>query len=553
MPGVTRIRLLSGLLLAAAITAVAGDPPAVLGQKKADYHSDSTKKAALVRPTLPPGQKLTATQLAAHIDKLIAARLKADKTDASPRCSDEEFLRRAYLDLTGKIPTAEKAAEFLDDKDSNKRARLIDELLDGKEFGRHQADIWQRLLLPRDSDNRRLMQYYPHLVTWLEEKFNANFPWDQMVKDILTATGAVEKNGPVIYWLANNSADKVTDNASRMFLGIQLQCAQCHNHPFTDWKQDEYWGMAAFFLNVRPSGNPKAAAKNGESVSITENANAKRGKRMMLPESAKILPPKFLQGGQPKLASGAPRRPALAGWMTSDKNPFFAKAMVNRVWGQLFGRGIVNPVDDMFAANAPSHPELLADLEQQFAVSKFDVKHLFRAICNSETYQRSSKPAGNNGDAAPELFARMAIKPLSPEQMYDALTHLMGSERRAQVKNRAQMKGGIGGPREAFVSFFSAEDGADPTEYQTGIPQVLRLMNSPQFNNAGALAPLVRSGKPPEEVVEKLFLTVLARRPTAEEKDRVNGYLAKSKGDRREALAGVLWALMNSSEFALNR
>lgn len=553
MHGVTRMRLLGGLFLAAAITAVAGDPPAALGQKKkAEYHSDASKLAALVKPTLPPGQKLTAGQLAAHIDKLVAARLEAEKTDASPRCSDEEFLRRAFLDLTGKIPTADKAVEFLDGKDSNKRAKLIDELLDSKDFGRHQADIWQALLLPRNSDNRRLMQYYSHLVTWLEEKFNDNVPWDAMVKDILTAKGPVEKSGPVIYWLANNSADKVTDNVSRMFLGIQLQCAQCHNHPFTDWKQDEYWGMASFFLNVRPDGNPKAAAKKGGSVGIVESPKAKRGKRMMLPESAKILPPKFLQGEHPKLGANEVRRPTLAGWMVSAKNPFFAKAMVNRLWGQLFGRGIVNPVDDMFAANAASHPELLADLEQQFAASNFDVKHLVRAICNSETYQRTSKPFGNNGEAGPEQFARMAIKPLSPEQRYDALTHLMGNERRA-MRNRAQMKGGLGGPREAFVAFFSAEDGADATEYQTGIPQVLRLMNSPQFNNGGALAPLVKSAKGPDEVVEKLFLTVLARRPTVEEKDRVNGYLDKNKGDRREAMAGVLWALMNSSEFALNR
>ncbi|MFO0846272.1 MAG: DUF1549 and DUF1553 domain-containing protein [Gemmataceae bacterium] len=483
---------------------------------------------------MPAGQKLTAGQLAAHIDKLILARLRADDADPSPRASDEEFLRRAYLDITGKIPPADRAAEFLDSKDSNKRAKLIDQLLASKDFGRHLADVWQRLLLPRDSDNRRLMQYYPHLVGWLEERFNANPGWDVTVKEILTATGPVEKNGPVIYWLANNSADKVTDSVGRMFLGVQVQCAQCHNHPFADWKQTDYWGLASFFLHVRPTGNPKAAAKKGESVGIVENANAKRGKRVMLPESAKVLPPKFLQGAQPRLGPNAARRPALAEWMTSAKNPFFAKAMVNRLWGQLFGRGIVHPVDDLFAANAASHPELLADLEQQFAANKFDVKYLIRAICNSETYQRTSKPHGGNSQAGPELFARMAIKPLTPEQLYDALTHLTGAERRPALRNRAQMKGGAGGPREAFVNFFSAEDGADPTEYQTGIPQVLRLMNSPQFNNAAALAPLVRSGNGPDEVIERLFLTVLARRPTAEERDRVQELLRQEQGNRRE-------------------
>ncbi len=554
MRGITRLRKLGGLALAATIFLLTGDPTVAFGQKATDtpnYHADPSLKLSQVKPTLPAGQKLTASQLASHLDKLILARLQAEQVDPSPRCSDEEFLRRVYLDITGKIPTSEKAVAFLDSKEPNKRAKLIDELLESKDYGRHMADIWQALLLPRDSDNRRLMTYYPHLVSWLDEKFNKNVPWNVMTREFLTASGDVDKNGPVIYWLAQNTPDKVTDNVSRMFLGIQLQCAQCHNHPFTDWKQDEYWGMAAFFLNVRPTGNPKAAAKNNETVGVAESPKAKRGKRNNLPESAKILPPRFLQGEQAKLRPTDARRPALAEWMISPKNPFFGKAMVNRLWGQFFGRGIVNPVDDMHAANPPSHPELLADLEQQFIANGYDVKYLIRAICNSETYQRSSKPHGSNADVGPELFARMAIKPLTPEQLYDALTQLTGDERRPGIRNRATMRPGIGGPREAFVAFFSAEDGADPTEYHTGIPQVLRLMNSPQFNS-GSLARLARSGLSHEEIVEKLYLSVLSRRPTAEEKDRISGYMARSR-DSREAMAGVLWALMNSSEFALNR
>ena len=554
MHGLMSARLLGGLVLATLIVLAAGDD--ALADKPDYTKPDATKKPPVVQGTLPRGQKLTADQLAAHIDKLIAVRLKAEKADASPRASDEEFLRRASLDITGKIPTADRAAAFLDSKESNKRTKLIDELLDSKDYGRHMADVWQALLLPRNSDNRRLMQYYPHLVKWLDEKFNANAPWDKMANDILTATGAVEKNGPVVYWLANPTADVVTDNVGKLFLGVQLQCAQCHNHPFTEWKQAEYWGMAAFFMKVRPEGNPKAAAKNGESIRISES-NAKRGKRNMLPESAKILPPKFLGGVQAKVGATAPLRPVLAGWLTSPQNPFFAKAMVNRVWAQMFGRGLVNPVDDIHDHNPASHPDLLADLTGQFVASGFDVKHLIRAICNSETYQRSSKPSGNNGDAGPELFARMAMRPLSPEQIYDALTQLMGAqgERRGPMRKGPvpPVNRGVGGPREAFVAFFSAEEGADPTDYHTGIPQVLRLMNAPQFNNGSALAPLVRSGKAPGEVVERLYLTVLARRPTREETDRVRAYFDKNRGEARQALAGVLWALMNSSEFAMNR
>lgn len=554
MHGLGKVRWMGGILLAFVITLAASDPPEVFGQKKGRkaYTRDSSK-STLVTPTLAQGTKLTADQLARHIDQLILARLNQEKVEPSALSSDEEFLRRVYLDITGKIPTTEQALAFLDSKESNKRVKLIDELLASKDYGRHMADIWQALLLPRTSDNLRIRQYFPNLTQWLETKFNENVGWDAIASEILTASGPVDKSGPAVYFLANNTADKVTDNVSRMFLGVQLQCAQCHNHPFTDWKQDEYWGMAAFFLKVRPDGNPNQAAKQGKTISISES-NAKRGKRQMLPESAKILPPKYLQGDQPKVRTGEPLRPHLANWLTTPSNPFFAKAMVNRVWAQFFGRGIINPVDDMHEGNAASHPELLADLAQQFAASGFDVKHLIRAICTSDTYQRSSKPKGNNLDVGPELFARMAIKPLTPEQMYDALTQLMGNGRQGP---RARLAGAggrnAGTPRDAFIAFFSAEDGADATEYHTGIPQVLRLMNAPQFNNSSAIGPIVRSSSDPKEAVDKLYLTVLARRPTAEERERVAKYLRANREEPRSALAGVLWALMNSSEFALNR
>jgi len=274
---VTRIRLLGGAFLAAAIALAAGDAPDAFAQKKEQKptpkKADPTKK---VTGTLAADAKLSAEQLAQHIDKLIVKRLKEDKIDASPVCSDEDFVRRIYLDLMGKIPTAEQAAKFLDSKETNKRAKLIDELLESKDFGKHLADVWQAMLLPRDSDNVRLRQWYPRLEEWLAKEFNDNRGWDKTVKDFMTATGDVEKNGPVIYWLANNTSDKMTDNVTRMFMGVQLQCAQCHNHPFTDYKQNEYWHMAAFFAKVGPDGNPKAAAKNGSTISVSESSRPRR-------------------------------------------------------------------------------------------------------------------------------------------------------------------------------------------------------------------------------------------------------------------------------------
>lgn len=548
-------RLLGASLLLALVGILATEIPTAFAQKKKAvdvkpaYKTDATKKA-IAQPTIAAGKKLSATDLAAHIDSFILKKVKAEKVEVSPRCSDEDFLRRVYLDITGKIPTADQATKFLDSKESNKRAKLIDELLASKEYGKHMADIWQSLMLPRNSDNRRFMQWYPNLVTWLEEKFNANTPWNTMVKEIVTSEGAVDKTSPVVYFLANNTADKMTDNITRMFMGVQLQCAQCHNHPFTDYKQDEYWGMAAFFLKVAPDGNPKGAAKNKTTVSISEKAKVGK-KKGGLPESAKILPPKFLGAEQPTIKATDPSRPTLAAWMTTAKNPYFSKAMVNRLWGQMFGRGIVNPVDDMHDGNAVSHPELLADLAQQFSTNDFDVKHMIRAICNSDTYQRSSKPHKGNGDAAPELFAKMAVKPLSGEQLFDSLQVVGAIGRGAAPKTKAAR--GTGNAREQFVNFFSAEDGADVTEYQSGIPQVLRLMNAAQLNNPSSLNSIVRDTKTKEEALERLYLTMLARRPTAEEKDRFVAYMAKTKAMPRTAYGDLMWALMNSSEFALNR
>ncbi|HTU19216.1 MAG TPA: DUF1549 and DUF1553 domain-containing protein [Gemmataceae bacterium] len=505
---------------------------------------------AVFNPAVAAGVKLDAQALSRNIDQAIDARLHAEKVAASSRCDDAEFVRRLYLDITGHIPPADKAAAFLDSREPNKRAQLIDELLASKDFGKHQADIWQTLMLPRTTDNRFVP--YDKLTKWLETRFNENKPWDQMVRELVTAEGDSDNNGAVIYFLANPTPDKLTDNVTRLFLGVQLQCAQCHNHPFTEWKQDEYWGMAAFFTKVRIQGNPRQALRNGNSVTIGESG---KGRAVRLPISAKRVPPKFLQAESPKLASSDAYRPVLAQWMTSPKNPYFSRAMVNRLWAQLFGRGLVNPVDDMHDGRQPSHPQLLADLSAQFAASGFDVKHLFRAVCNSETYQRTSKPVAGNRDAGPELFSHMAVKVLTPEQLFDSLAQILGSPNQ---NNRQRRKGAAAArqrnitPRTQFVAFFKGDENADPTEYQAGIPQVLRLMNSPQLNNASMLAPLLNSGKTADQVIEHLYLATLSRRPTPHEMQRTAALVQKHAGESRQAYGDILWVLLNSSEFTLN-
>jgi hypothetical protein len=488
--------------------------------------------------------KLEAPALAQAIDRHIQAKIDAEKVQAAPQADDAEFLRRLYLDLAGVIPPADKVAAFLNDQSPDKRAKVIDELLASPLYGRHLADIWQAMLLPRTSDNRRL-QYDP-MVKWLEANFNENKPWDKMVSDLLTSLGNQDQNGAVTFFLANQTADKVNDTVGRLFLGVQLQCAQCHNHPFVaNWKQADYWGMANFFLKVR-ADNPNRAAKQGITPGINESG---QGRMRNLPESAMNIPPKFLLGEQPTLKASEPYRPAVATWMTAPDNPFFARAMVNRTWHQLFGRGIVNPVDDMHEGNLPSHPELMEELTAQFVAGGFDLKHLVRAICNSQAYQRSSKPVTAGAD--PALFAHMAVKVLTPEQLFDSLEAVLGKQGRPNRAAKPQA-GRLNSPRAQFVAFFTGDENAEPTEYQDGIPQALRLMNSDQMNALqNVVAKAVKSGAAPAEVIEQLYLSTVSRRPTAAEAERLTAYVQKH-GPANTAYGDILWALLNSSEYRLN-
>jgi hypothetical protein len=386
--------------------------------------AEKTDKATPAAAAKSAGTKLEQAALSRLIDQQVNERLSAEKIKPSDRAGDAEFLRRAYLDIVGHIPSADKAAAFLDSKDANKRAKLIDELLASPDYGAHMADIWQALLLVHGDSTKRGLDTEP-MVEWLKDNFNQNKPWNKMVHEIVTASGELDKNPAATYFVSQGTVDKMTDNVTKVFLGVQLQCAQCHNHPFTEWKQTEYWGMAAFFMRVQPSANIQKATKDGTKLSVVENDKVKRGKNG-LPESAKIVPPKFLAGDSPKVGAG-PLRPVLADWMTSAKNPYFSKAMANRIWGQFMARGLVNPVDDMHDGNHASHPQLLLELAEQFSANDFDVKYLIRAICNSEAYQRTSKPNSDNLEAPPQLYSRMAVKMMTGEQFVDSLQEVVGA------------------------------------------------------------------------------------------------------------------------------
>jgi len=492
-----------------------------------------------------------AREIARLIDTHIEKTLKDAKLTASPLCSDDEFVRRAYLDITGVIPTADQARTFFDSKEPNKRATLIDQLLASPNFGRHMADLWQAKLYPKDSTNRFLLKQ--PFVDWMAESFNKNMPWDQFVTNILAGSGTVGENPAVTFILANQAVDKLTDHVGNHFLNIQLQCAQCHNHPFIkDWKQEDYWGVAAFFSKVQ-ADKPRNANKGGDNSLIgVVDSNTRSKSKDFFPEATKDVAPKYFKSGTAAIAPTEALRPVLTKWMTSPSNPFFAKAMVNRTWAQLFGPGFVNPIEDMHDDNPASHPELFLAMAEEFGHTGYDLKNLFRSICNSQTYQRTSKPNDLNKDDS-DFFSHQTVKVMTPEQLYDSLNLLSAPEGKVNKgKAQDQPKKGANGPRDQFVNFFLAgAEEPSTTEFEMGIPQALKLMNS-RAVTAGKVLQDVSKSADPAMVIEKIYLSTLSRRPTTSESKRLADYVAKN-GTNPTTFGDILWAVLNSSEFTMVR
>ncbi|HZL90450.1 MAG TPA: DUF1553 domain-containing protein, partial [Pirellulaceae bacterium] len=338
----------------------------------------------------------------------------------------------------------------------------------------------------------------------------------------------------------------LTDLTSRYFLGVRLNCAQCHDHPFVAWKRQDYWGMAAFFAQIQTPGRPKmvyqAGVKDDPKMTLASLAGGDAIDGFL------SLPPTFLDGNALKAEEGQTHRAALAAWITSRENPYFARATVNRMWWHFFGRGIVNPVDDMHSANSPSHPELLELLSQRFAESGFDLKFLCRAIVSSRTYQQTSRP-GEQADDEARLFARMSIKVLSAEQLYDSLVAILGPPAKSPgIDVRL-------GARYEFCQSFAGDGDPEPTRYDRGIPHLLRLMNSPQFAGRSITALVSRVATPDrsrDEVVHELFLSILSRQPTDAEQELVRNQLAGADASPQTVYRELAWVLLMSSEFSLN-
>ncbi len=524
----------------------------------------------------PPAR--AAAPLHQRIDQEIAAKMPDFEARAAPLADDEEFVRRIYLDLTGIIPTPDQARAFLKDPSPDRRTRLIDSLLNSPAYARHMAQVFDVLWMERRPD-----KYVPD-AQWqefLRAAFAANKPYDQLVREVLSADGSDPATRPAARFYLDRLGEPhlITRDVSRLFLGMNLQCAQCHDHPLVNaYKQDHYYGLYAFFsrsyLYNDPAKKQAVLAEKAEGDVSYQSVFApkvtkKTGPR--LPDGPPVPEPALPKDKAYRVAPvqnrpGIPRfsrRAALPGLLASAANEHFRRAAANRFWALLIGRGLVDPVDFDHADNPPSHPQLLDLLAGEFARSQFNVKMLLRELALSRTYQRSSRmPAGR--PLPPEnRFALAPLRPLSPEQLaWSAMqaTGVVASERQALGAKATEtiLAARLGKNLSPFAKIFGGRPG-DPADlgFQATLDQTLFLRNGTLVRSwlaprPGSLTQRLLQIKDGGAVADELFLSVLTRRPSAAERAEVQQLLAQHPADRGAALQELTWALLASAEFRFN-
>lgn len=517
-------------------------------------------QVATYRATIPLGPA-PAHQLSIRnfIDEAVARKLNSLGVPASPVCDDATFLRRVSIDITGTLPTEGQVRAFLGDPDPGKRDKLIDRLLDSPEYADYFANKWNAILRNKkknEQDEAGTLAFYD----WIWNTFNENKPFDQFARELLTASGDIETAPPVVWYRQVPESTQEVEDVAQLFLGIRIQCAKCHHHPFERWSQDDYYGLAAFFSRV--------GKKN-----LSEGANsAPRDKRVFHdiglatatnPRSGRAVKPTPLGDREYSISEDSDPRLRLADWLTSPQNPFFARSLVNRYWKHFFDRGIVEPEDDMRETNPPSNPELLEALSRSFVDSGFDLKQLVRTICRSNTYQLSAIPNEFNRKDK-QNFSRYYPKRLPAEVLYDGLH---------QVTNTTQTFSGLPVGTRAielpdlsvatyFLKVFGQPVGDTACECErsqaANLAQSLHLLNSTEVHekvssSTGRAALLAKdTSRSAEEKVRELYRWVYSREPDAEEIVIAKSHLEKHAEHPQTAWEDIVWALLNTKEFLFN-
>lgn len=481
------------------------------------------------------------------VDELVDSKLQQLQILPSDLCSDSEFVRRAYLDTTGRMPTIDEADAFLANKSPNKRNELIDQLLDSDDFASFWTLKWGDILR---ANGKKLQQVGVFKFRrWLYDNIRNDVPLDQFARELLTAQGSVLENPAANYWRASRDPNDATETTAQLFLGIRIQCAKCHNHPFERWTQDNYYGIAAAFARV---GRKKGAIADDEIVFTASGGEVKQ------PRTNETMKVHLLLQGDVDVPADQDRREVFAAWLTKPENPFFARASVNRIWGHLMGRGIVEPVDDFRDSNPPSNAALLDKLSEEFVRNGFSRKWAIRTIMQSRTYQLSSRKNAFNADD--EIYASHAnTRLLTAEQLLDAIcqvTDVPESFKGVPAGTRA-----VELPDPPTDHYFLKVFGQPQREMacqcerssDSNLSQALQMINGPVVHNKlrsdkGRIARMIAEKKSDEEIIKTLYLAAVSRLPVTAEMEAAKKHIAAGE-DRRQSLEDIGWAILNSKEF----
>jgi hypothetical protein len=521
--------------------------------------------------SIPFERTITASpeQTSANVlDKPVLDQLRAIRIPLSPLSDDESFIRRVFLDVCGSLPSPNEVTDFLADQRANKRAILIDNLLQRPEF----VDYWTLFLndllqnrKERDHDVRGtkgVRQFH----AWLRDQVAKNRPWDELAREVLTATGTNTENPAVGYYIVTVGEHRHGENSeapeaiAQAFLGTRIGCAKCHNHPLERYTQDDYYHFAAFFSRVKLDRKEAKQAPTTLRISHPDEQQNRRATKVSQPRTGQPLSPQPLDRSKVTLYLGGDPRLSLARWITSPSNYFFSGAMVNRIWKHFLGTGLVEPVDDLRATNPPSNPELMRILQTEFVQHGFDMKHLIRLILNSRTYQTASVTLpGNETDT--RFYSHYYARRLPAEVLLDAITSASGIPEKFEGFPEGVRAVQIPDPHSysAFLKLFGSSERVTACACErTGdvtLPQLLNLQNGERMlaklrDEQGTLGKLLRNKSSDAEVIESLFLSTLSRLPRQSELDALQAALKNEP--REEVLRDLFWALLNSKDFAFN-
>lgn len=508
----------------------------------------------------------TEVPLGEFIDQQIRQGWQDNEIEPSAAATDEEWVRRIYLDLLGRIPTLEEARKFLADESPRKRSVLVEELLEHEDYVRNFTTVWSNNCIGRGAPQRVSRT---GMEKFFREAFARNRPWNEIVVDIVTASGHYEENGAVNYTLAQmqNADDGVqlTAMTARLFLGLQVQCTQCHNHPFNKWQQDQFWEYNSFFRQVGKIDHRKLDPNTGRMVDDYSEVVWQEFSGPVYYEKRsgvmQVAYPRF-QGLEVDPGAGVDRRVEFGKLITQSVDgapPQIAQAMVNRTWSHFFGYGFTRPVDDMGPHNPASHPDLLDRLSREFVAANYDVKELIRWIVSSEAYSLTSQFNDKNkiddpGAGEVPLFSHMYLKSMQAEQMYDSLIVASNAHKSGQ--------GGWGAQEEQrrrwmqqFVVAFENDENDESTTFNGTIPQALMMMNSELMEKACSVERgsfLFESMSSPgneAQKIQELYLAALSRNPTKSELGKVQKMLKSYGNQKLMGYQDLFWALLNSNEF----